>query len=98
MESPARVNLRECDNCKERATLCAALTDSDSIVIAHRFLCEQCAQAMFSMNIKQGSPLRKFLPPETREERLARTVNEVKARSGANEHTTAFERLEDESS
>jgi protein-arginine kinase activator protein McsA len=73
--------LKLCERCEEPATLCAALTDSDSIVIAHRFLCETCAVAMFSVNVKQVS----------REEKLRTAVNRIKAQSSANERTAAFE-------
>jgi MinD superfamily P-loop ATPase len=49
--------VRKCDQCTEPASTCAALTDSDSIVLAHRFLCESCAAAMFAVKVDFGARL-----------------------------------------
>jgi MinD superfamily P-loop ATPase len=72
--------VRKCDQCTEPASTCAALTDSDSIVLAHRFLCETCAAAMFAVNVKQID----------REAQLRNAVDRVKAKSSANEHVADF--------
>ena len=88
--------VRKCDQCTEPASTCAALTNSDSIVLAHRFLCETCAAAMFAVNVKQERNGATFISQGKAityapEERLQRTVDRVKAKSSANERVTDFD-------
>jgi hypothetical protein len=87
--------VRTCEGCKRgEATHCAALTDSDSIVIAHRFLCEACAQDMFAVNVKQI--VLASVRSGDHEVTLQSAVDRVKAKSSSNERIADDEKVLDE--
>lgn len=73
----------EFETCSLPASACAALTDSEAIVIAHKFLCEEHARSIFAVNVD-------------RQAKLEAAIRRVKAKSSANERVKDLDDFEGE--